>query len=356
MPAVQSDTGMKNPILIILSFLMASSSITASSRPFSFQQSELIIASRSMPAGAVATIDIELAAADTIVAFFADIRIDTLGLELVEARPAQLEAGDIQMNAGAGFIKLAGATLKTNPIAAPGDVITIASIDIRATGAPGDTLELIPWALRVGEGAPEMSPGDIAEIIIIEALPVELVDFWGSLDGDVVRLSWQTTSETNSDRFDVVRLSDHDPSQAFVGTLPGAGDHEGLTHYELADTLETPGRFHYLLRQFDRDGWFTTYGPVTVEHIQLEPAIISAPFPNPTAGSVAIVAGFSRSEFTTIDLIDIIGRRRAQLWAGYVQAQAPVRFEFQIDEGSGVYFVRIAGGFGERVFPITVIR
>ncbi|QEC41948.1 Ig-like domain-containing protein [Pseudobacter ginsenosidimutans] len=88
------------------------------------------------------------------------------------------------------------------------------------------------------------------------SLPVSLIDFRGlyKTNGDV-EVSWVTTFESNSDRFEVLRSSDGQKWQT-VGTLAAQGNSNVKVNYVFNDKPgnATKKDLYYQLKQVDKDG------------------------------------------------------------------------------------------------------
>ena len=91
-------------------------------------------------------------------------------------------------------------------------------------------------------------------------LPVELILFTATANGKGVALHWITASEKNNENFTVERSGN---GKAFrsIRTLPGAGNSQVQSRYDLVDEQPLPGMSYYRLRQTDFDGT-STYSPV----------------------------------------------------------------------------------------------
>ncbi|HEX2617284.1 MAG TPA: DUF2341 domain-containing protein, partial [Flavobacteriales bacterium] len=93
-------------------------------------------------------------------------------------------------------------------------------------------------------------------------LPVELLGFDATnVDDAYVQLSWATASEHDNDHFTVERSLDGE-NWTEVAQVAGAGESQGLLHYDARDEDPEPGYNYYRLLQTDHDG--TT----TASHIQ----------------------------------------------------------------------------------------
>ncbi|MFN3876186.1 MAG: T9SS type A sorting domain-containing protein, partial [Flavobacteriales bacterium] len=117
-------------------------------------------------------------------------------------------------------------------------------------------------------------------------LPVELLRFDATADGQAVRLEWQTASELNNDYFQVLRSRDG-VEYAPVAMVPGAGTRNAPQDYVAFDREPFPGVGFYKLRQVDVDGSWTE-SPVRV--VRFDGMARAVLYPNPVRGT-AFLAG-----------------------------------------------------------------
>ena len=84
-------------------------------------------------------------------------------------------------------------------------------------------------------------------------LPVELVSFIGTAEDKGNRLTWQTASEINNDRFILEHSTDGIRFDE-IGSVAGAGDSYEIQDYEFLHKTPNPGLNYYRLSQKDYDG------------------------------------------------------------------------------------------------------
>jgi hypothetical protein len=97
-------------------------------------------------------------------------------------------------------------------------------------------------------------------------LPVTLISFTatklsGNPEGSTALLNWQTSSETNSDRFDIERSQDG-KKWINIGTVRANGDKTSSSYYSFIDRTPADGENLYRLKMIDRaadrkDGTYT---------------------------------------------------------------------------------------------------
>jgi hypothetical protein len=84
-------------------------------------------------------------------------------------------------------------------------------------------------------------------------LPIELLDFTATRNEIGVQLDWATLSETNNDRFEVLKSFDANIWKN-IGTVKGAGNSSSPLYYTLADPEWLTKTTYYRLKQVDADG------------------------------------------------------------------------------------------------------
>ncbi len=166
-------------------------------------------------------------------------------------------------------------------------------------------------------------------------LPVELTAFSAVPDGEVVRIDWETSAETDNEVYLVERSTDFE-AWTTVATLPGAGDATETNNYSAVDWQPVAGTAYYRLKQVDFGGAFTYSQIVEVAFAENDAWSLEV-FPNP-AGEEIRVTGLSKG-VNQLGVYDRLGR----------DVTASVSFRRQggggltADLGSlrpGVYFLR----------------
>ncbi|MEM9820026.1 MAG: T9SS type A sorting domain-containing protein [Bacteroidota bacterium] len=118
-----------------------------------------------------------------------------------------------------------------------------------------------------------------------QALPVELVDFTGQVEGDDVRLSWITATEQNNRGWEVQRMTargDWESITFVSGHLNSRIKH----HYQITDNNLRDGLYYYRLVQYDLDGKSTISPVVALRVNTFAPQPIL--YPNPVLDELSI--------------------------------------------------------------------
>jgi hypothetical protein len=97
------------------------------------------------------------------------------------------------------------------------------------------------------------------------SLPVELIYFEGFGYQYYNTLKWSTASEYNSDYFSLER-SVNGEQWDYVGTTKATGNSTQVVNYLYVDNFRFNGFIYYKLNQFDFDGNFKVYGPISINN------------------------------------------------------------------------------------------
>ena len=110
-------------------------------------------------------------------------------------------------------------------------------------------------------------------IIPPTSLPVELLYFEGFGYQHYNTLKWSTASEYNSDYFLLERSIDGEQWD-YVGTTKSMGNSTQVVDYLYVDYFRFNGFVYYKLNQFDFDGIFKTYGPISINNTHINKKVV----------------------------------------------------------------------------------
>ncbi len=121
-------------------------------------------------------------------------------------------------------------------------------------------------------------------------LPVELIYFTGTANGNYVLLKWATATEVNNYGFEILRknLSSTDNDWEKIGFVDGGGNSNSPKYYYFVDKPSGGDEFAYKLKQIDYDGTYTYSEEITIrivlaniEYNLSNETILFHIFPNP---------------------------------------------------------------------------
>ncbi len=183
---------------------------------------------------------------------------------------------------------------------------------------------------------------------VSSTLPVELVSFTATLDGNGALLRWTTVSETNNSGFDIEHRSGTDTFRS-VGFAPGHGTTLETTRYAHTATGLEPGTHVFRLKQIDFDGAFD-YSPeveLTLDADGLALALYGVPATDAIRGSLSVPS----AQTASVTLYDALGRK--------VASQDDVSGAFMLDVSgfaSGSYVLRVEAGAASLTRTVVIAR
>lgn len=191
-----------------------------------------------------------------------------------------------------------------------------------------------------------------------EPLPVDLVTFKATLDGETVQLSWQTASETQNAGFAVQRRVEATDSFSRIGFVEGAGTSSKPRSYQFDDADFPFDAEHvtYRLKQVDLDGSSRYSSEVEVALGTPERYALHGNYPNPVHQRTTIRYELPQSSEVQLVVYDVLGQRVATLAA---EQQASGRKEVVFDTSglaSGTYFYRLEANDHVSTRSMTVVR
>ncbi len=134
-------------------------------------------------------------------------------------------------------------------------------------------------------------------------LPVKLLNFDLSMEQNIVQLNWATTSETNSDYFQIER-SQNAKDWITIGSVNAQGESAQLKQYRYTDAMPLAGENLYRLKMIDQDMTFA-YSRIRSLNIDSEVDRLSI-YPNPATDYIRIQAP---EQVVSVHLIDKAGKR-----------------------------------------------
>lgn len=166
-------------------------------------------------------------------------------------------------------------------------------------------------------------------VSVTSPLPVTLVSFKGIVENTQINLDWSTTSELNSDRFEMEH-SLNGKEWNLIGSVSAAKESKSRLDYHFVHTNPSEGNNYYRLKMIDIDETFafSSIRNVIFENINLEI------FPNPVADQLTIRTG-NWAGVNNIHLLDLAGTKV------YDSGKAPVQSVNVTNMKQGIYILKI---------------
>lgn len=183
-----------------------------------------------------------------------------------------------------------------------------------AKGGPLSVTSIISYSNGVAPGnvfgaqTPGNDPADdnsTTFILVGSPLPVTLISFTAARENKTALLNWATTSETNSDRFEIQHsLTGKDWNK--IGVITSNGESSAKIDYSFTDKNVAQGENLYRLKMIDKDATFaySRIQSITFDGITSEAVSI---YPNPSTDRV-FVQDMDLSQVKQVSIMDMNGR------------------------------------------------
>ncbi|WP_343531287.1 choice-of-anchor Q domain-containing protein [Pedobacter sp.] len=192
-------------------------------------------------------------------------------------------------------------------------------------------------ASQLGNGNYFAATSQVQSLLVAEPpLPVNLISYKATVEGNAAKLEWKTASEQNNKNFVVYRSGD-DKAFAKLGEVNGHGTSSVANSYVFYDRQPLKGNNYYRLVQVDLNGKPAELGE-RVLNFELSAQGIQL-YPNPTKGEAML--SFAAGKYTKLTVSSVEGK------VLNIIALKPQDDKTQIDLAQypvGVYFVRLVGG------------
>ncbi len=177
-------------------------------------------------------------------------------------------------------------------------------------------------------------------------LPVRLADFSARKLENTALLSWQTTTEANSERFDIEHASDG-RNWITIGSVASERENNVLQSYRYVHQNPSAGLNYYRLKMVDLDGTFaySEMASVKLGTGNLEVSL----YPNPASENLTISAGEPIEGYEIVNALgQVLGKG---MLTGRIARQVPVKHL-----PAGMYHVRVQMRDGSWVARKVVVE
>ncbi|MEI6507262.1 MAG: T9SS type A sorting domain-containing protein [Bacteroidota bacterium] len=181
-------------------------------------------------------------------------------------------------------------------------------------------------------------------------LPVNLITFTGTRNGQKVDLKWSTASELNNDHFILERSVDG-VNFEFVAKVKGHGTTKSVSNYTNLDDVsdlisQLVSTVYYKLNQVDFDGKKTESGMVAVNILSTVNGMTMIAQPNPFSDHLHVVVNAEKVENITLKITDVTGKTLSEQTAKVLSGSNNIDI-INIDAlKSGLYFIHLISDEG----------
>lgn len=224
-----------------------------------------------------------------------------------------------------------------------------------------------PYVSREG-----LSLSDLANTFYIgatsnSALPVELTDFDSDVNGNKVKLYWNTATEVNNYGFEVERaqyksytstlgIPDLPKNWEKIGFVEGHGNSNSPKDYTFTDQPTGGKDFLYRLKQIDFDGAFEYSKIITASLENVNEFQLEQNYPNPFNPTTRISYKLASRASVRLKVYDLLAQVVAEL---VDDTQEAGRYEVTFDGSklpSGTYFYKLEAGQYVEVRKLLLVK
>jgi hypothetical protein len=174
-------------------------------------------------------------------------------------------------------------------------------------------------------------------------IPVELSNFDGYTENNIVTLNWTTATELNNSGFEIERKYKY-KSWEKIEFVPGHGTTTEKQFYQFQDQPERSGIFSYKLKQINFDGTFEYSNEISIEYNASFTFQLEQNYPNPFNPLTIIKYQIPKRSFVTLKVYDVLGNEISTL----VNEKNPAgSYEYDFNATglpSGIYLYRLQAG------------
>jgi len=175
-------------------------------------------------------------------------------------------------------------------------------------------------------------------------IPVELLSFNATLNGDVATLEWVTSSETNNSGFEVQMLPDGQSEFRAIDFVEGHGTTTEVQHYTYTTTGLNSGTYMFRLKQIDFDGGFEYSQEIEVTVGVPGTHVLTQAYPNPFNPMASFSLSVATAQHVEVVLYNAIGQQVQTLFSGQMEAgEAHALTINGANLPSGPYYYRVIG-------------
>jgi len=178
-----------------------------------------------------------------------------------------------------------------------------------------------------------------ATVTVSTSLPVTLLYFTGRNEDGQSKLTWETTTEDQVDRF-VIERSDDGRQFAEIGTVKATGNSNFSIKYNFTDSKPVMKYAWYRLRMVDIDGKARYSNVIRLVNDVRNIAVLSVT-PNPFENTLRVQVNSDKVSPATIRIVDLTGREMYRLNNVLTAGNNTISVHPSTSLASGVYVLQL---------------
>lgn len=184
---------------------------------------------------------------------------------------------------------------------------------------------------------------------VCDPLPIELTNFSANCENNVVTLKWTTATESNVNRFEVLRSRDGKMWDKVV-SISAIGNSSTSNSYQVLD-YTSADIFYYRLRSVDNDGTSEVFNPIAVTcHVENNSWGI---YPVPVSSKATVTVSATEASSNSMVITDLNGRIVFENKITINEGSNNYELDLQ-HLSDGAYFIRIEGN--EHYQPLKFLK
>ena len=193
------------------------------------------------------------------------------------------------------------------------------------------------------------------QVLYMSIIPVELVSFGASAQGNSVNLSWATATELNNSGFEIQRKTVNTDWNK-IGFVEGAGTTTESRSYSFRDQYTGEGTVSYRLKQIDFDGTSTYSKVVNVDINAPADFKLNQNYPNPFNPSTTVSFTIPKASNVKLNIYNQIGQQVGELVNRNLEAGSYNYTWNAENQSSGIYFYELQANEFKSVRKMTLIK
>lgn len=143
---------------------------------------------------------------------------------------------------------------------------------------------------------------------VYNPLPLQLLSFAATLQGNQTLLTWKTAHEQDVNSFEIEKKKANDASFSFLASVAAIGNNTSKgSYYQYIDQTPAEGVSYYRLKEVDNNGLFT-YSQVVLVNLVHSPTTKLTVFPNPVLTQLKIAFQANQSKDYKLRLVNATGK------------------------------------------------
>lgn len=198
------------------------------------------------------------------------------------------------------------------------------------------------------DGALDLAVGTARSPVVVfinqnSSIPVELINFQGTVSGGKVILQWSTATEKNNRGFEIEKKSENDNWER-IGFTEGNGTSTVINEYTFTDDIQNYSKTSYRLKQIDFDGTVHISKEIEIQNSVTDKFSLTQNYPNPFNPETNIIYQVPATSRVSLKVFDILGNEVATLVDG-IKERGIHRVIFSgLNLANGVYYYKLISG------------